>query len=317
MAYPRILKKNHSGSDVEALQEALIKAGYGSLLGTAQVDGEFGRNTHKAVKRFQEDHGLHADGKVGDNTREALAAFMAVEKPKVTVPPPAIAVKPSASFDSLNVPKFDWVQTMATAPEFKTPSAALPEQIIAAAKAEVGKGESRRDNRGADVTEYKTVTKQKTAGGAWCADFASYILNEEAPGVVKPTSLAKGLMYQFKKEDAFHKRSSSYTPQPGDLIFFNWGKESWQGHVGFVSHVEANGTVHTIEGNRSNPERHGRGWSKHDPDKVREVAYTPAELKRVKVLGYGAMSEMIEAKLGDLPSPATPALAANHTVAQK
>jgi len=47
-----------------AVQEQLISHGY--LKGPA--DGKFGRNTEAAVKEFQKDNGLVADGKVGKNT---------------------------------------------------------------------------------------------------------------------------------------------------------------------------------------------------------------------------------------------------------
>jgi chitosanase len=57
------------GADVERLQQALLKAAPESALA---VDSIFGRATDAAVKRFQAQHGLAADGIVGPATRAAL-----------------------------------------------------------------------------------------------------------------------------------------------------------------------------------------------------------------------------------------------------
>ena len=48
----------------------LEKLGYD--LGICGVDGDFGQATEKAVKQFQKDHGLTADGVVGEKTWAAL-----------------------------------------------------------------------------------------------------------------------------------------------------------------------------------------------------------------------------------------------------
>lgn len=60
-----VLRKGSTGEAVTALQQALIKAGYGSL-------GTFGDETDAAVRKFQADNGLTADGIVGKNTHAAL-----------------------------------------------------------------------------------------------------------------------------------------------------------------------------------------------------------------------------------------------------
>jgi chitosanase len=55
------------GKDVGALQQALIHAGI-----PLKNDGVFGPGTEKAVKKFQEQHGLKVDGIVGPATRSTL-----------------------------------------------------------------------------------------------------------------------------------------------------------------------------------------------------------------------------------------------------
>ncbi len=62
------LRRGCKGEEVKDLQERLILLGYD--VGTA--DGIFGTKTEKAVKAYQQDHGLSADGVVGEKTRKTL-----------------------------------------------------------------------------------------------------------------------------------------------------------------------------------------------------------------------------------------------------
>ena len=54
------------GSEVLELQKGLIELGYA----VGNADGKFGNSTERAVKLFQEDHRLTADGKAGNKTRQ-------------------------------------------------------------------------------------------------------------------------------------------------------------------------------------------------------------------------------------------------------
>ena len=62
------MKQGSRGSDVKKLQQNLIGMGY--LDGSA--DGSFGAKTKAAVKEFQKDFGLSADGSAGEATQSAL-----------------------------------------------------------------------------------------------------------------------------------------------------------------------------------------------------------------------------------------------------
>ena len=64
------LRKGDKGEDVEYVQKILADNGYD--IGKAGVDGDFGRATEEAVKRFQRDHGLDPDGIVGPLTYVAF-----------------------------------------------------------------------------------------------------------------------------------------------------------------------------------------------------------------------------------------------------
>ncbi|WP_338631880.1 peptidoglycan-binding protein [Clostridium baratii] len=65
-----LLKKGMRGEEVKTLQMTLKLRGYD--IGSAGADGVFGDSTEKAVKEFQRDHNLEADGIVGPATQAAL-----------------------------------------------------------------------------------------------------------------------------------------------------------------------------------------------------------------------------------------------------
>ena len=63
-------RKNNK-NDVKALQQALMALGYS--LPKYGADGKWGPETLRALKKFQKDNGLKADGIVGKNTKRAFA----------------------------------------------------------------------------------------------------------------------------------------------------------------------------------------------------------------------------------------------------
>ena len=62
------LRQGSEGEDVEQLQRDLKSLGW-----DLEVDGVFGQDTLNAVREFQSDHGLSADGVCGQNTWGAIA----------------------------------------------------------------------------------------------------------------------------------------------------------------------------------------------------------------------------------------------------
>ena len=80
---PSSLKKGSSGDAVKALQQRLKELGYY----TGSVDGDFGENTEKAVKAFQERNGLTVDGKAGTKTMTKLNSSSAVKAATATATP--------------------------------------------------------------------------------------------------------------------------------------------------------------------------------------------------------------------------------------
>jgi peptidoglycan hydrolase-like protein with peptidoglycan-binding domain len=71
------------GSEVEALQNALIKQGFMTEEQKATGPGIFGPQTQAALKAFQRAHGLEADGKFGPLTQHAMTQGPSVEKRKL------------------------------------------------------------------------------------------------------------------------------------------------------------------------------------------------------------------------------------------
>jgi len=64
----RAMKHGNIGSDVLELQEMLLQLGYYKGI----PDGKFGTGTMLAVKQFQRDHRIRADGVVGWHTYNLL-----------------------------------------------------------------------------------------------------------------------------------------------------------------------------------------------------------------------------------------------------
>ncbi len=77
---------------------------------------------------------------------------------------------------------------------------------------------------------------------SWCADQCGYI---DAGIIPKFSYVPDGVAY-FQSKGQW--QDGSYTPKPGDIIFFTWGGDGSADHVGFVENV-TDGTVNTIEGN--------------------------------------------------------------------
>lgn len=87
---------------------------------------------------------------------------------------------------------------------------------------------------------------------AWCAAYVSFCLFQSRA----TTSTSKQTIWRdiycprwyqnMKNAGHAHDAGSSYTPKPGDLVFFTGG-----GHIGIVRYVK-DGRVYTIEGNTSN-----------------------------------------------------------------
>lgn len=77
---------------------------------------------------------------------------------------------------------------------------------------------------------------------SWCADKAGLIGLGKVP---KFSAVIDGI--KWYKDNGLWK-NKNYTPNSGDLIFFDWQNDGKADHVGIVEKIEGN-TIYTIEGN--------------------------------------------------------------------
>lgn len=67
-----VLQKGNTGSAVKTMQTMLIACGYSC--GSSGADGDFGSGTETALKKFQKENGLTADGQYGSKSKAKLEA---------------------------------------------------------------------------------------------------------------------------------------------------------------------------------------------------------------------------------------------------
>lgn len=114
---------------------------------------------------------------------------------------------------------------------------ALAQNELAAGVAEQPPG----SNDGPRIAQYRTATAGSGVG-PWCAYFVSWLAQQSGTPVGEA---GQG----FGSVDALRgwaERTgrTSATPAPGELVV-------WDEHIGLVTGVDPDGTVHTIEGNSS------------------------------------------------------------------
>lgn len=92
---PGFLSIGMAGGVVKFAQQLLIGLGYD--LGPSGADSDFGPATDRAVKQFQSDHGLDADGIWGPKTRDAVAAAYKAKEEVAPTPEPVNPATPDPS----------------------------------------------------------------------------------------------------------------------------------------------------------------------------------------------------------------------------
>ena len=154
--------------------------------------------------------------------------------------------------------------------------------VLECARQCLGMGEKGGNNRGPDIDRFRRGRKLKPGqGGAWCASFCSFILEEswahfygfpcwswldkkrQARMPVKRTANAKKLANRIAKAGCF-----VFEPSPGDFVL--WKRKGGH-HIGIVSKVRP-GEFYSIEGNKGRYDRKtGHG------SKVREYRHELGE----------------------------------------
>lgn len=92
---------------------------------------------------------------------------------------------------------------------------------------------------------------------AWCACFVSTVSIQAGTTAIMPTECGCGKMIELYQRLGRWKEDDAYTPEPGDVVFYDW-QDSGSGdntgapdHVGIVVSVTGN-TIKVIEGNMNN-----------------------------------------------------------------
>jgi hypothetical protein len=119
-------------------------------------------------------------------------------------------------------------------------------RIVSAASAEVGQAEQPPgSNNSPRIAMYRSATAGNPGPGPWCAYFVSWAarqagapLGDQGQGF----GSVDALYAWAQRTGRAYTAGSGQTPQPGDLIVFHE-------HIGIVESVDANGQIHTIEGN--------------------------------------------------------------------
>jgi hypothetical protein len=140
---------------------------------------------------------------------------------------------------------------------------ALAAKILQYARAEIGKGESTRNNQGEDIDRYRGY---QDGDGPWCAAFVYYVLSRAFRSL--ELQIPFGRIHGAKKLYRWIVKCGEKvdTPEPGDIVCWHRGKSgSWTGHIGIVDKVESDGTFISIEGNVGK-----------FPAKVKRIAHDPS-----------------------------------------
>jgi hypothetical protein len=123
------------------------------------------------------------------------------------------------------------------------------QRALQLAQAEVGQAEQPPgSNDSPRIADYRTATAGSGIG-PWCAYFVSWAakgagapLGEAGQGFGAVSAVSSWA----QRTGRWNPAASGQPPQAGDLIV--WGGQ----HIGIVESVDADGKIHTIEGNSSN-----------------------------------------------------------------
>lgn len=150
-------------------------------------------------------------------------------------------------------------------------------RVVESALKYVGTTEPRGDDKFITAYNKWAGSKFDEDSTPWCAIFVTYNMRMMGvPVTIVPTFAKCSVAIDwFSQRGLYKTRESGYTPQPGDIIFFDWKPGTGVDHVGIVVDV-SNGKVNTIEGNTRNSGKGAYG--------VFKKSYT---LTSNLILGYG------------------------------
>lgn len=138
---------------------------------------------------------------------------------------------------------------------------------LARATSEIGVKEATGNNDGAEIAKYRGGSDNKQP---WCASFVSWAY--KGNDVFGYDASVSGIRDKAKAKGLYSEKGD-YVPKAGDVMIQKNGRS----HTGIVEKVDADGTIHTIEGNASN--------------RVRRVTYRPGSAGYNSISGWVRMSD--------------------------
>lgn len=147
------------------------------------------------------------------------------------------------------------------------------EDVVNIAKSMLGIREGSREHEDL-INEYNNIRPlpvgykiKKT--DSWCAAFVSVVgVRAGMEADIMPECGCQRMIELYKKKGTW--KDKHYTAKPGDIIFYDWGKNNFSDHVGIVTSREGN-MLTVIEGNKSD-----------------EVSYRAIRADDASIIGYGA-----------------------------
>lgn len=134
-------------------------------------------------------------------------------------------------------------------------------KVVEQARAWIGKKES--DGTHKAIVDLYNAHKPLARGykvkytDSWCATFVSAVAIKLGYTDIIPTECGCQQMIELFKKAGMWAEDENRTPQPGDIIFYDWqdsgsgDNKGWSDHVGIVEEVSGK-TITVIEGNYSN-----------------------------------------------------------------
>ena len=138
--------------------------------------------------------------------------------------------------------------------------AKLASAVLTQARAWIGRNEA--DGSHKEIIDVYNGHKPLARGykvkytDAWCATFVSAVAIKCGLTSIIPTECGCGQMIALFQALGEWQESDSRTPNPGDVIFYDWGdtgagdNTGWPDHVGIVESVSG-GNITVIEGNKN------------------------------------------------------------------
>ncbi len=172
------------------------------------------------------------------------AVISRVTQLQTAMAPQAVPIQQGTKFGQvLNAANAGLAPVASVAPAGGT----VGQKMVALAQKEIGvKEEPMGSNDGTRIKEYRTATAGSGVG-PWCAYFTSWLAKSAGAPVGEAGQgfgSVDALYAWAQRTGKAVQNGPGVKPNPGDLIV-------WDEHIGMVESVDADGTVHTIEGNSS------------------------------------------------------------------